>query len=255
MNATKGWILANAALLGAANAAVAATAEEWLSLGNQQWAPTVTSKSGIGTANAVAEAKVTRKELEGWCANWSPGDKDCVARELANPDTKRTYRASADCTQGKITPVDGEAYTLAGTWDKSDIGAGRTRWRDAAGKIVGRDNASGGLAISQQWELLCPGPFKGQPAGKSVAAAPAAAAAARPDARASGAAVAPAAAAQYAVGQAIEAKYGGGWVRGRVAQIRQTTGAAGPELGYDVRLENGMRGVLPARMLRAASAP
>jgi len=101
--ATKRATIAVVALL---FTAPAAAADEWLSLGNQQWAPTVTSKSGIGTANAVAEAKVTRKELEGWCANWSPGDKGCVARELANPDTKLTYRASADCTQGRITPVN-----------------------------------------------------------------------------------------------------------------------------------------------------
>jgi len=237
--ATKRATIAVVALL---FTAPAAAADEWLSLGNQQWAPTVTSKSGIGTANAVAEAKVTRKELEGWCANWSPGDKGCVARELANPDTKLTYRASADCTQGRITPVNGETYTLAGAWDKSDIGAGRTRWRDAAGKIAGRDNASGGLAISQQWELLCPGPLKVQTGGK--AAAPAAAPRVTAPA---------AAAAQFSAGQAIEAKYGGGWVRGRVAQVRQTAGAHGPEIAYDVRLDNGMRGVLPARMLRAAS--
>ena len=149
---------AAAALLVVGSAAGAEA--ESLSLGSKGWAPTVISKSGIGTANAVAEAKVTRKEIEGWCANWSPGDKGCVQRELASPDAKKTYRASADCTAGRITPVDGNTYMLAGKWDNSDIGGGRTRWRDAAGKIVGRDNASGGLAIAQQWEVLCPGVVK-----------------------------------------------------------------------------------------------
>jgi len=138
-------------------AAPAPGPDEFLSLGSKEWAPTVTLKSGIGTAAAMAEAKVTRKEIEGWCANWSPGDKDCVARELARPEAKETYRARADCTRGKITAVDDHGYTLAGVWDASDVGAGRTRWRDASGKIVGRDNASGGLAIAQQWEVLCPG--------------------------------------------------------------------------------------------------
>src|SRR5262245_210188 len=113
----------------------AAEQYDWLSLGSKFWAPTITSKSGIGTAHAVAEAKVTRKEIEGWCANWTPDDKGCVARELASDAAKKTYRASADCTKGRITAVDGETYTLDGVWDGSDIGAGRTRWRDRAGRV------------------------------------------------------------------------------------------------------------------------
>lgn len=232
---------AAAAAVMSVTAASAGATSEWLSLGSKHWAPTITSKSGIGTANARAEAKVTRQELEGWCENWSPGDKACVQRELASPEAKKTYRASADCTRGRITPIDGNTYTLAGKWDSSDIGAGRTRWRDSSGKIVGRDNASGGLGISQQWEVLCPGPVKAPQAGSAGAAA------------AKSAPSAPAA--QFAVGQVIEAKYGTGWVRGRIDRIRQVSGAKGPEIAYDVRLENGQRGVLPTRMLRKVSAP
>jgi hypothetical protein len=225
-----------AALIGAgATVSAAAAPAEWLSLGSKHWAPTVIKKSGIGTANAVAEAKVTRKEIEGWCANWTPEDRACVQRELATDAAKKTYRASADCTAGRITAVDGQTYTFAGTWDHSDIGGGRTRWRDASGSIVGRDNASGGLGIAQQWEVLCPGPLK--------------------IARAPDAAVAPprtpsTPAAQFAVGEVVEAQYGRDWVRGRISKIRQVAGPSGPELAYDVHLENGQRGVLPARMLR-----
>jgi hypothetical protein len=228
-----------AALIGAGTAACAAAAQaEWLSLGSKHWAPTVIKKSGIGTANAVAEAKVTRQEIEGWCANWAPGDRACVQRELASAAAKKTYRASADCTAGRITAVDGQTYTLAGTWDSSDIGAGRTRWRDASGNIVGRDNASGGLGIAQQWEVLCPGPLK----------VPHAAAAVAPQ-RAPGAP-----AAQFTVGQEVEAQYGRAWVRGHISKIRQVSGPTGPELAYEVRLENGQRGVLPARMLRTVAS-
>ena len=178
-------VVAAAATLAAVVPAFAA--DEWLSLGSKEWAPTVTSKSGIGTANAMAEAKVTRNEIEGWCANWSPGDKGCVARELARPEAKLTYRASADCTRGRITPVDGQTYTLAGVWDNSDIGAGRTRWRDSAGKIVGRDNASGGLAISQQWEAAVPrrhvGPCRRRAAASGTERIPCPVAAHRPRCR------------------------------------------------------------------------
>ncbi|HYP04987.1 MAG TPA: hypothetical protein VER03_02030 [Bryobacteraceae bacterium] len=85
---------------------------------------------------------------------------------------RKTYRATADCTAGRITAVDEKQYTLGGVWDNSDIGAGRTKWRGADGQIIGRDNASGGLAISQQWELLCPGPVS--PALLSQAAVPSA---------------------------------------------------------------------------------
>lgn len=206
-------------------AGTAAADGEWLSLGAKHWAPAVTSKSGIGTANAAAEAKVTREELQGWCENWSPDDAGCVARELATPEARKTYRATADCTRGRITAVDGQTYTLDGVWDASDVGAGRTRWRDAGGAVVGRDNASGGLGISQQWEVLCPGPLKVQPAAKTAPAAPTAGG--------------------FAVGDVIEAKYGRDWVRGRIDKVRP-----GPE--YDVRLDNGQRGILPPRMIRKA---
>ena len=201
-----------------------------LSRGAKGWAPSVTKKTGIGTANAVAEAKVTREDIAGWCANWTPDDAGCVAREMATDDAKRSYRATADCTRGRITPIDGETYSLDGVWDASDIGAGRTRWRDASGTVVGRDNASG-LEIAQQWEVLCPGPLTVTPGTKAPAAK----------------ALAPASpAGEFAVGQEIEAKYGREWVRGRIDKIRP-----GPE--YDVRLENGQRGILPPRMIRTTN--
>jgi hypothetical protein len=223
----------------AAAAAVTSTGAigaEQLSLGAKHWAPTIFKQSGTGTSNAIAEAKVTRAEIEGWCANWTPDDKGCVQREMSSEMAMRVYRASADCTRGRITAVDGNTYSLSGTWDNSDIGGGRTRWRDKSGKIVGRDNASGGLGISQQWEVLCPGPLRVAPASAARPSAPPAA---------SGA---PA----FSVGQAVEAKYGREWIRGRVNRIVQTAGAKGPELAYDVQLVNGKRGVVPARMLRPA---
>lgn len=56
--------------------------------------------------------------------------------------------------------------------------------------------------------------------------------------------------AQFSVGQRVEARYGREWIRGRVNKISQVRGAKGPELAYDVRLDNGKRGVLPAHLLR-----
>ena len=53
---------------------------------------------------------------------------------------------------------------------------------------------------------------------------------------------------EYAVGQIIEAKFGRDWVHGRIDKIRQM-GPKGP-IEYEVRLDNGQRGIVPARMLR-----
>lgn len=219
-----------------AGAAGAGEQAEWLSLGSKHWAPTVFSKSGIGTARARAQAKVTRQEIESWCANWSPGDKDCVRRELAADEAKMTYSAAADCTQGRISAIDGNTYTLAGKWDDSDVGGGRTRWRDNTGKIVGRDNASGGLSIAQQWEVLCPGSATAGHAARSNAAGRQT--------------IPPVPNAPFAVGQVVEARFGRQWVRGRIDRIRQIGRGTNSEIDYDVRLESGQRGLLPARMLR-----
>lgn len=225
-------------LLGCVLATAARAEAEWLSLGSKHWAPTVFRKSGIGTANAVAEARVTREAISGWCENWSPNDRDCVEREMSGAMAKATYRASADCTRGRITAVDGNTYMLAGRWDNSDIGGGRTRWRDASGRIVGRDNASGGLGISQQWEVLCPETARGP--GTSAAPVQGGRSAPPP----------PMQPARFAAGQVVEARYGSGWVRARIDSVQRVRGATGPEFAYNVRLENGLRSQLPARMLR-----
>lgn len=219
--------------------------QEWLSLGAKHWSPTVVSKSGIGTANAVAEARVMRENVKAWCENWAPGDRDCVNREMASPEARKIYRASADCVAGRITTVDGNTYTLAGRWDNSDIGGGRSRWRDAAGRIVGRDNASGGLGISQQWEVLCP-------AGASPRAAPPPRASDAPRKPPPPPAAPPASTASYAVGEVVYARYGPAWIRGKVTAISRVPGANGPELAYNVTLDNGERGLLPANMMRKA---
>jgi hypothetical protein len=217
--------------------AAAAAEMDWLALCGKCLSPSIISKSGIGTANAVAEGRITRRDAEGWCANWSPGDPldACVRRELASADARKTYRATADCTKGRITAIDGVTYTLAGKWT-NDVGKGRTKWRDPSGNVVGQDHASNGLAISQQWEVLCPVTAKASTAPSAAPAAPA-----KPRRAPNG---------QFAVGEMVDAKYGRDWVRGRVSAVRQVTGRSGPELAYDVRLENGQRGILPAGMLR-----
>jgi hypothetical protein len=223
-------------------AAIAATSSaDWLSLCSKCLSPTVTSKSGIGTANAMAEGRITRTEAANWCTNWAPGQSQaaCVGEQMSSEEAKRSYRATADCPAGRLVAADGKSYTLAGVW-VGDIGAGRAKFRDAGGKIVGRSNAENGLTIAQNWEVLCPGPVRS--AKPAVAVQPPAA----------GPANLPQAGlvAQFSVGQVIEAKYGPDWIRARVNSIRSANTPRGPQLAYDVSLANGKRGLVPARMLR-----
>lgn len=213
---------------------------EWLALCSKCANPTVFSLTGPDTANAVAQARMTREEIQGWCDNWQPGNPTCVKQGLLDHDLNKVYRASADCKAGRITAVDGKTYQLAGVWDNRDIGVGRSKWRDAQGKMVGRDNASGGLGISQQWEVLCPQTGRQAKATPTLAAG-AASAPSAPSARAP----------EFVAGQVVMAKYGSQWIRAKVNAVRQIKGRNGPEVAYDVSLNNGKRGIVPARMLRA----
>lgn len=245
-------------VLAAVAAAPAAVAEEqWLALCAKCLSPTVFRTEGLDTAHAVAEARITRQAAAGWCENWSPGQPAaaCIAEQMASDDAKRVWRAEADCTAGRITPVDGQTYAYAGIWS-SDIGRGRTRWRDARGHIVGQDNASGGLGIAQQWEVLCP--RTGTRPGSAGGGRPASPPPTPPSATGNGggstkfgdATPAAAPAADYAVGQSVEARYFSDWLPARIEAVRPAR-RGGYE--YDVRLANGKRGAgLPPRMLRPA---
>jgi hypothetical protein len=232
-------LLAGAALALALSAGAAA-AQDWLALCSRCLSPTVHTKTGIGTANAVAIARITREAAEGWCGNWQPGDANCVREQMASPEAQKDHRASADCPAGRITAVDGNTYRRDGVWPRGDIGAGRARFRDASGRIVGRDNASGGLGIAQQWELLCPVTAAVRPAPPPRAAPPPQQAAPQ---------------AAYQVGQQVEARYGSDWIRGRVTGLIPTTTRGRREMHYEVVLDNRKRGILPPSWVRPLPTP
>jgi hypothetical protein len=131
---------------------------ESISLCSKCLSPSVSSKSGAGTTNAVAQGKVTLKDAQMWCGSWEPDSKACPKEQLAS-EKGQVYKISANCPAGKFTSQDGTVYThTREVWDASDIGSGKPKFRDAKGQIVGRDNASGGLDLAANWELLCPGP-------------------------------------------------------------------------------------------------
>jgi hypothetical protein len=223
-------------LLGVASSAMAgAAATESLSLCGQCLNPSVSSKSGIGTANAVVEAKITRQDAVNWCSGWHPEDGNCVTGQMASDEAKKTYRATANCVGGKITAIDGKSYSLYGA-RPSGVGKGRARFRDAAGATVGQDEGSGGLAIAQQWEILCPASAKAASPPPTAATHLTTAATATP------------VGAQFTAGEAVEAKYMGQWLPGKVRRVIQSTGSK--ELTYDVLLDNGQSGMLPASWVR-----
>jgi hypothetical protein len=157
----------------------------WLSAPiREEPSPAITSLKGVGSASAVAEARMTPKVLSEFCtenARHYPSAAACLKQKQTEYANK-VIRASADCSAGRITTSGDETYTLDGLWEAFDIGSGRTRWRDARGSVVARDLINNGLHISQQWETLCPAPVT--PAliarAKSAPAAPEAAAARRP---------------------------------------------------------------------------
>lgn len=136
--------------------------------------PRVTTKSGIGTANAAAEARIAPEDAAKWCATYKPKDKLCVQEQVRSGwiGFKGLYRASADCVAGRMTPIDGNTYTYAGVWEDGP-GKGRpkftttnrqfphTKWEetgvsvDPSGSFTGWGGGSPNLAA--QWEVLCAG--------------------------------------------------------------------------------------------------
>ncbi len=137
--------------------------------------PQVTSKSGIGTANATAEAKIHPEDAAKWCATYKPRDKYCAKEQVQSGwvGFRSVYRASADCVAGRMTAIDGGSYNYAGVWEEGP-GKGRPRFAttgrppvlskqwdetgvsvDPSGTITGWGGGSPNLAV--QWEVLCAG--------------------------------------------------------------------------------------------------
>src|SRR5262245_53802078 len=96
--------------------------------------PAITSIKGAGTATAAAEARMTQKILTEFCS--ANAQHYQSAKQCADTFGNKTYRATADCTAGRITTTAELTYTLDGVWGKDTDGAGQTRWRDDSGSIV-----------------------------------------------------------------------------------------------------------------------
>lgn len=139
---------------------------EWLPLCGKCQTPTVFSKSGIGTAHAVAKARVTYQDAMDHCGQWSMEDHpDCdkEAKETLKEEAGKIYTATADCVHGKMTDANDESFIYAGLWPKSDrYLAGKTRWRwgpgsdEDTGKVVGENGPTTADMVSATAQILCP---------------------------------------------------------------------------------------------------
>jgi hypothetical protein len=144
--------------------------------------PRVLSKSGVGTANATAMAKVVADDAKVWCAKYNPTYRDCLRDRVeyggaADRLSSVEFKASANCEAGTLHAVDDIQYTYIGTWPAGP-GAGRPRFRGpyttdgttqfeqqggpqvASGAWDISDVANGpnsGESLAIQWEILCAG--------------------------------------------------------------------------------------------------
>jgi len=109
-----------------------------------------------GDTNAVAQGKVTLKDAQMWCGSWEPDNK---ALPLKNNSTVKRARLQDFLP---IVPPENLTFQTAPiythtkeVWDASDNLAHRPKFSGTDGKIVGGSNASGGLDLAANWELLC----------------------------------------------------------------------------------------------------
>ncbi|HET7133368.1 MAG TPA: hypothetical protein VFJ95_14030 [Gammaproteobacteria bacterium] len=143
--------------------------------------PRVQSKTGVGTANARVEARVTKEDAAKWCAQYNPTYKGCVDDRIesggaADRFNNLDFHATANCDTGEMTAVDDLKYAYAGTWPSGGPGAGRPRFKTAyttdgttqfeqqgavqvqsgaysISDVANKPNSGESLAI--QWEILC----------------------------------------------------------------------------------------------------
>lgn len=136
---------------------------QYLPLCGKCLTPTVFSKSGIGTADAIAKAKVTYKDAKDNCEAFSMDehpncDKD--AKDTLKQENGKIYEATADCIHGKITLATGDKLTYAGIWPSGYL-KGKTRWRFVSsgydnGHFANEDGPTNGFMVDATSKILCP---------------------------------------------------------------------------------------------------
>lgn len=158
-------------LLTLVSAAAQTAPSEYLPVCAKCLNPRVSAKTGVGSATAVAEAKVVAEDAKAWCALNKPKDPACVRFEVAQGGDggRQSYRASANCSTGRLTSMNSGQFVYAGVWPQG-TGRGRPMFKDLTGNIPRWDDVVygtgkprdqwdtfGGLSLTGQWEVLCAG--------------------------------------------------------------------------------------------------
>ena len=116
---------------------------------------TVTSVSGIGTANAVIKAVHTRQNARSYCTDYVQNNsRKCI--EDALRDTRLSDQVIGNCKTGTFTTFNGGRYRFAGPAKASDDVSGSYRIFED-GKILDGSSASGYPVAIETFRALCPG--------------------------------------------------------------------------------------------------
>jgi hypothetical protein len=117
---------------------------------------TVTSKSGIGSENAVIRAAHTRENAKKFCLEYARDDSEkCVRDELAVP---LSNQITADCKTGVFTTFNGQKLKFAGHNKGGAAYLAKYRIIDLpSGKPLDGTEASGYPVDIAAFIALCPG--------------------------------------------------------------------------------------------------
>ena len=109
----------------------------------------MSSKSGVGSAQATATAKVTSDSIKTLCADQAQAGDPAGRKSAMDACSKqwqaelgKTYTVHADCTVGKLDPLDGKSLRPRRLWDSSEsapgalAGEGPTGWSAATVRAV-----------------------------------------------------------------------------------------------------------------------
>jgi hypothetical protein len=117
---------------------------------------TVTSKSGIGSENAVIRAAHTRENAKKFCLDYAQTDSEkCVRDELAVP---LSNQITANCKTGAFTTFNGQKLKFAGNNKPADQMFAKYKIIDLpSGKKLDGTEASGYPVDIADFIALCPG--------------------------------------------------------------------------------------------------
>ncbi|MEN3232713.1 hypothetical protein PUR29_03660 [Methylobacterium ajmalii] len=116
---------------------------------------TVTSVSGIGTANAVIKAAHTRQNAKTYCVDYVLNNSnECIERAMR--DVQVSDAVFGNCKTGVFTTFNGQKYKFAGRKKASDDVIGSYRVYEG-GSLLDGSSASGYPVAIETFRALCPG--------------------------------------------------------------------------------------------------